>query len=452
MSGKFSNFALRASLTYAAAAGLWILLSDAVVAYLFSDPAHQAIIGTYKGLAFVGMTALLLYYLGRAHWRRYEKEAAARSKTEQAMREMLEVYRGLFEVNPHPMWVYDRETLRFLAVNRAAIARYGYTEAEFLNLTIADIRPSEDVETLRDVLANAPAGFNESVTRHRLKDGAVILVEISGHTMEYAGRPAKLILAQNVTKRMEVESEIRRLNAELERRVAERTAELEVKNRELETFTYSVSHDLKAPLRGIDGYSRLLLEDHSDKLDDEGRRFLNTVRQSARQMGQLIDDLLAYSRLERRTWKTGEVELRPLVELLAAEREEEIRNRGGEIRVDVPAISISADADALAMALRNLIDNAIKFTGAEPNSVIEISGSDTETGCMLSIKDNGVGFDMKFHDRIFDIFQRLHRSEDYPGTGIGLTIVRKAMQRMGGSARAESEPGCGATFYLEIPK
>jgi signal transduction histidine kinase len=169
-------------------------------------------------------------------------------------------------------------------------------------------------------------------------------------------------------------------------------------------------------------------------------------------MNQLIDDLLAYSRLERRPLQTGLVNPGGVVESLVAERENEIHARGLTIHVDVACAAIHADPEGLAMAFRNLLDNALKFTQGIDHPVISIQGRETEMGCILSVQDNGIGFDLKFHDRIFDIFQRLHRVEEYPGTGIGLAIVRKAMERMGGRAWAESELGKGATFYLEIPR
>jgi signal transduction histidine kinase len=242
------------------------------------------------------------------------------------------------------------------------------------------------------------------------------------------------------------------LNEQLESRVQERTAKLESANKELETFTYSVAHDLKAPLRGIDGYSRLLLEGHADRLDDEGRQFLHNVRDATRQMNQLLNDLLAYLRLERQDVHLGRVDPRSLIEALLAERAAEIQARGVAVSVAVPCPSVSADRDGLTMALRNLLENALKFTRDAAQPAIEVGGRDGGDSCLLWVRDNGAGFDMKYHERIFTIFQRLHRSEDYPGTGVGLAIVRKAMERMGGRAWAESEPGKGATFYLEIPK
>ncbi len=246
--------------------------------------------------------------------------------------------------------------------------------------------------------------------------------------------------------------QIQRHAEELEQRVAERTAELAAKNRELETFTYSVSHDLKAPLRGIDGYSRLLLEGHSEQLDEEGRRFLRTIRRATARMHQLIEDLLTYSRLERRSLTLGRIDPQALIESLIAERAEEIEERGVRVTVNVPCAHVVADAEGFTQALRNLLENALKFTRETSEAQIEIGGRETDKSCILWVCDNGIGFDMKYHDRIFKIFERLHREEDYPGTGVGLAIVHKAMARIGGRAWAESEPGEGATFYLEIPR
>ena len=248
------------------------------------------------------------------------------------------------------------------------------------------------------------------------------------------------------------ENEIRQLNAELEQRVDERTAQLAAANKELETFTYSVSHDLKAPLRGIDGYSRLLLEDHLEQLDDEGRLFLGNVRHGVDQMSQLIEDLLAYSRMERRDLHGIALDLALQVAAVLHERADEIAAKGVQIQLALDACTAQADPDGFAMVLRNLIDNALKFTRDSHPPMLLISGTLTDKTVTLAIKDNGIGFDMKFQDRIFEIFQRLQRAEDYPGTGVGLAIVRKAMQRMGGRVWAESALGKGATFYLELPR
>jgi len=220
----------------------------------------------------------------------------------------------------------------------------------------------------------------------------------------------------------------------------------------LETFAYSVAHDLKAPLRGIDGYSRLLLEDHASELNTEGRSFLTTIHTATEEMSQLIDDLLEYSRLERRQLNPDSIELATIVSTVIDQTKRETTEGQVNFVSNVNGGSVFADANGVHQALRNYIDNAIKFTRKVPEPTIEIGSQDTSKDVVLWVRDNGVGFDMKYHDRIFNIFQRLNPVEDYPGTGIGLAIVRKSMERMGGRAWAESELGHGATFYLSIPK
>lgn len=243
-------------------------------------------------------------------------------------------------------------------------------------------------------------------------------------------------------------SELDRLNADLDSSLAR----LRRVNQELETFTYSVSHDLKAPLRGIDGYSRLLLEDYRDKLDDEGRGFLEHIRRATKQMGTLIDDLLSYSRLERKTISMTDQALSPVVHAVVSQFSADFDGAGVHFTCDVPEeLTVHTDAQGLAMALRNLLDNALKFSRNSQPPRIAVRALRVGRSVHLSVQDNGVGFDMKFHDRIFAIFQRLHRAEEYPGTGVGLAIVRKAMERMGGQAWATSEPGQGATFTLQLP-
>ena len=260
------------------------------------------------------------------------------------------------------------------------------------------------------------------------------------------------ILLVERRRRRRAREALARLNSELEERITARTAALKEKSRELETFAYSVAHDLKAPLRGIDGYSRLLLEDHATALNDEGRSFLKTIQGSTEEMSQLIDDLLEYSRLERREFKPNRVELGPLIELIVEQKKREVTVSSVDFVVNVNRGTVTADPNGLTQSLRNYVDNAVKFSGKVSQPRVEIGSQETLNNCVVWVRDNGLGFDMKYHDRIFNIFQRLSPNEEYPGTGIGLAIVRKAMERMGGRAWAESQPGQGATFYLEIPR
>jgi PAS domain S-box-containing protein len=247
------------------------------------------------------------------------------------------------------------------------------------------------------------------------------------------------------------EQALSRLNDELEERVRERTRKIEEANKNLETFAFSVSHDLKAPLRGIDGYSRLLMEDYKERLPDEAQGFIGNIRQAAQSMSELIDDLLAYSRVGRRELSRSHFSIHSAVQRVLQERAHDIEAQKVAVVDDIDAIDIDADLDCFLQIVRNLIDNAVKFTRQTPQPRIELRTQVHAKHLVFSVKDNGCGFDMKYHDRIFSIFQRLHRSEDYPGTGVGLAIVSKAAERLGGRVWAQSTLGRGAEFYLELP-
>lgn len=242
------------------------------------------------------------------------------------------------------------------------------------------------------------------------------------------------------------------LNAQLEERVKVRTRQLEAVNKELETFTYSVSHDLKAPLRGIDGYSRLLMELYGNTLNEEAQRFIATIRSSTQQMNQLIEDLLHYSRLERSQLQVRPLKINPYIDTILKMHDEELRVHHFKVKINIPDTEVMVDPNGIQIVLRNLIGNAIKFTKNAAHPEIRISMEEKPDSCLLTVSDNGIGFDMKYSERIFEIFQRLQRAEDYPGTGVGLAMVAKAMQRMNGKVWAESEPGTGSTFFLEFTK
>ncbi len=221
-------------------------------------------------------------------------------------------------------------------------------------------------------------------------------------------------------------------------------------NRELDTFAYSVAHDLKAPLRAIDGYRGLLMEDYAERLAPEAKGYLERIGLSVAHMNTLIDDMLVYSRIERSTQKTTTLELKPLIESALQFYQRELDASKAHVTVTATG-SLSADRRGIELALRNLIGNAVKFVASEPSPSIEIGFEQNADRQHLWVSDNGIGFDMRHSNRIFDIFQRLHPSDRYPGTGIGLAIVRKAIERMGGRTWAESSPGKGACFHLEWP-
>ncbi len=380
------------------------------------------------------------------------QDITARKEAETALAESEQRYRELFLANPHPMWVFDLETLRFLDVNDAAIAKYGYTRDEFLAMTIRDIRPPEDVPKLYDYLAAREASYSQpSVWRHCLRDGRIIFVEISSHALDYAGRPARLVLALDVTERLAAEEQIRALNLELEQRVKDRTAQLENSNRELESFAYSVSHDLRAPLRAIDGFSRILEQEYAGRLDEEGKRLLRIIRENASRLDRLIIDLLALSRVGRIELTRVPIDMTALANSIYHEiATPEVRQKFVFQLSVLP--EITGDPTLLRQVWTNLISNAIKYTLPHERRVINISGSEQNGICTYTIRDSGVGFNPKYAHKLFNVFQRLHKESEFEGTGVGLAIVQRIVHRHGGQVGAEGEVGQGATFYFSIPQ
>jgi light-regulated signal transduction histidine kinase (bacteriophytochrome) len=264
----------------------------------------------------------------------------------------------------------------------------------------------------------------------------------------------KAVLYVVLRDRQAAHLDLASVNSRLEERVVARTAELEASNRELEAFSYSVSHDLRAPLRSIDGFSRLVLDENRAQLSSESIRRLEVVRTGAQQMGFLIDDLLSFSRLGRVELKKRQVNTAAIVNEVVAELKLQNPTRQIEFVIqDLPACF--ADPSLLKQVFRNLLANAVKFTGKRPTARIEVGspvGSEPTKSRMVTyfVNDDGAGYDMRYSDKLFGVFQRLHRSEDFPGTGVGLALVKRIVERHRGKVWTEGAVDAGATFYLSL--
>ncbi len=247
------------------------------------------------------------------------------------------------------------------------------------------------------------------------------------------------------------ENRYRELNAELEQRVRQRTTELGRAYGEIEGFAYAVAHDLKAPLRSLNSFAHLLHEHLGKEASSEVQNHLERIRQGSLKMATLIDDLLAYSHIERRHLMVSDVAIDAAVAAIVSQCADEIQSRSVDVELRMPALRISVDADGLTLVLRNLIQNALKYSRGVDQPSLRVSAQQLGESVIIEIADNGIGFEMKYHEQIFKIFQRLHREDEYPGTGVGLALVRKAVERMHGRVWAESEPGRGARFFVELP-
>ncbi|WP_366183759.1 PAS domain S-box protein [Flavobacterium ovatum] len=376
-----------------------------------------------------------------------------RKLIEEALKLSEEKFEKTFRLSPYLISLTNMEGQVF-DVNDRVISTLGYTRDEFLGNKTTELPlwvNLKERENFTNLLTKDESVHNIEV-QLRKKSGEIGDYLLSACIIEVNKKKVFLNIVHDISLRKNAEKEIIKLNNDLELKVKQRTAQLEDMNKELATFTYSVSHDLKAPLRGIDGYSKLLADIYKSDLTDEAQSFIEKIRTSTLQMNQIIDDLLEYSRLERSQLHIGKIKIKELIESVLSSYDEEFKAGYFKVNIKIPNFEIDADAKGFVIAFRNLIENAIKFKKEKTNPTIIIKIEEKELSWIISVNDNGIGFDMKYHHKIFDIFQRLQRVEDFPGTGIGLALVSKAMHRMNGKTWAESKPNVGSTFYLEIPK
>jgi PAS domain S-box-containing protein len=335
--------------------------------------------------------------------------------------------------------------------NRGAEQLYGFSRDEAIGSTVPELLKTEHPQGAGAIeFALEQHGRWSGELLQTTKGGRQIVVEaLLTAIIEPSGRAMVLETHRDVTERRRVDNEIRRLNAELEQRVHDRTAQLEASNKELEAFAYSVSHDLRAPLRGIDGWSLALQEEYGSQLDQQACGYLDRVRTETQRMGLLIDDLLQLSRVTRSEMQFERVDLSSIAGNVAARLREAQPARPMDFLI-APGLTVLGDARLLEIALSNLLGNAAKFTAPRCPARIEFGQTENNGERVFYVRDNGVGFDMAYASTLFGAFQRLHKASEFPGTGIGLATVQRVIRRHGGRVWAQSAPDQGATFSFTI--
>lgn len=405
-----------------------------------------------SAVRWLDVTVAQIDYKGEPAYLVTAIDITERKQAEANLRESEERFSKAFQASPLAMSISATTDGCIIAANESFLRLHDFSRQDVLGHTAEDIQlwidPEERERFIRRVIERGEVRDLEAAVRRR--NGEELVMLLSGVLIELGGEPCVLFTGSDITERKRAEEEIRRLNEELEHRVTERTAQLQTVNRELEAFSYSVSHDLRAPLRSINGFSLALMEDCADHLDETGKDYLARVRAASQRMGRLIDDLLNLSRITRSDMYREKVDLSALARSVVLEIQSADQARDVEFRI-APEMMAEADPRLLHIALENLLGNSWKFTEKTPRASIEFGCVRDRGETAFFVRDNGAGFDMAYSDKLFGAFQRLHAMTEFKGTGIGLATVQRIINRHGGRIWAESRVGEGATFYFTLP-
>ncbi|OHD56035.1 MAG: hypothetical protein A2Y33_11320 [Spirochaetes bacterium GWF1_51_8] len=391
-----------------------------------------------------------------------------RKKTEEELTEKIKaigkhekLLDSMIENIPDMIYVKDAGNLRFIKLNKAGEEVLGFSKEELLEKDVYDIFPRDEADfftkTSKEVLDNRKTVDVPEETVLTKTAGERILHTRKIPIMDDEGNPMYLLgISADITNQIKLEGELKKYHHHLEDLVKEKTEEIQksnytlsIINEELSSFSYSVSHDLRSPLRGIDGWSLALEEDYGDKLDDQAKGFIKTIRSEVQRMAKLIDALLMLSRVSKTEIKSEKVDLSKLVKKIADDLVKQDENRKADFIIE-PDLTVDGDYSLFLILIQNLIENAWKFTGKCDHARIEFGKTIRNEKEVFFVRDNGAGFDMAFVNNLFTPFYRLHHALDFPGTGIGLATVRRIINMHNGSIWAEAEPGKGAAFYFSL--
>lgn len=370
------------------------------------------------------------------------------TSVEDLLRESEAKFNNVFMASPAGIIIVRLADRKFVEVNDAIVQMTGYTREELIGRTSVEIGLIVDFDERSRLLRQMEhqGALNHVEVKLRHKSGQIIHIIHSAHTTRIRGEPHVVTLAYDITIQKMAEETVRNLNREL----ANTVRNLEAANTELEAFTYTVSHDLRAPIRAIRGFADILHDACKETLDARSTRTIEVIKASAARMETLIDDLLAFSRSGKKTMQKTDVQVNAMVKAAVQEAQGTAGNTQAEIRI-LTMLPCRGDTELLHQVFVNLISNALKYSRTKAEPRIEIGSTIDGNHIVYYVRDNGVGFDMTYYGKLFEVFQRLHARDEFEGTGVGLAIVKRIVERHGGRVWAEGTRGEGATFYFALP-
>lgn len=381
------------------------------------------------------------------------RDITAKKKTEEVIRQAEANYREIFDKASSAIYILDIETGKIIQANKRSYEITGYTQEELFRnggknifTDNKDYLLEEAIEYFGKAAAGQPQTFEWVFKK---KDGSVSWIEINLKKATLGGKAKILAFFEEINERKKSRLAIQTLNEELEQKVINRTVQLEIANKELEAFSYSVSHDLRAPLRAINGYAKMVREDYEHTLDEEGKRLFNRIEDNAKKMGSLIDDLLEFSRMGRKEIQKSKVDMTALAELSLSEISSSVTHHA-DVKIH-NLHNINADPVMLKQVMVNLLSNAVKYSSKTEKPFIEVKSRIEEDEIIYTVTDNGVGFNNQYVGKLFGVFQRLHLQSEFEGTGVGLALVKRIVNKHGGRIWATGEPDKGATFSFSLP-
>lgn len=422
--------------------GLWIIYSDKWVADLTSDVDQLNVMQTYKGWFYISITALLLHLL---MWKHHQYVV----DTSEMLKATERKFEKIFWQHPNPMILVDKADCKIVRGNKIFYDVFGIPAAKLSDFYLRDLFKTEVLDKILSNLRKSRRDNYIGIFEAHKVNKSILKVDVTAFELQFENESFWLITLDDVTAELQNKEEVLELTKNLEKKVLERTYELRNANDELEAFTYSVSHDLRAPLRAIDGFSQTVIEDYGNSLEGPALGYLERVRNASQKMAVLIDDLLRLSRISRTNVQLKKVDLSDIAQQTADQEKAAYSEKNYRVKIQEGLTALTDDG-LVRILIQNLLSNAFKYSSKVEEPTIEFGAATKRGKSYYFVRDTGIGFESQHFEKILQPFQRLHMDNEYQGVGIGLATVDRIIKKLKGDLIVESNPGSGSTFYFYL--